>query len=106
MRIRRLFSVSMLSVTALVVILGAEVLVPQYRTVASKTEAIKAVEAFGAVLVVGQSMAGQRGPFVLPLFQNSAATPAWCQRDRICVLAGVLGGEVAVQRKQSAQAGG
>jgi methyl-accepting chemotaxis protein len=76
MRIRRLFSVSMLSVTALVVILGAEVLVPQYRTVASKTEAIKAVEAFGAVLVVGQSMAAQRGPFVLPLFQDSAATPA------------------------------
>jgi uncharacterized phage infection (PIP) family protein YhgE len=32
--------------------------------------------------------------------------PAWFQRDRICLLAGVLGGKVAVQRKQSAQAGG
>ena len=76
MRIGRLFAVSMLSVTALVVILGAEVLVPQYRTVASKTEAIKAVEAFGAVLAVGQQIAGQRAPYVTPLFQDGAATPA------------------------------
>jgi len=76
MQIGRLFTVSMLSVTALVVVLGAEVLVPQYRTVASKTEAIKAVEAFGAVLVVGQNIAGLRAPYVGPLFQDSAATPA------------------------------
>jgi methyl-accepting chemotaxis protein len=66
----------MLSVTGLAVLLGAEVLIPQYRTVASKSEAIKAVEAFGAVLVVGQNMAGQRAPYVGPLFQEAAATPA------------------------------
>ena len=76
MRIGRLFALSMLSVTALVVILGAEVLVPQYHSVTSKTEAIKAVEAFGAVLVVGQNIAGQRAPYVGPLFQDAAATPA------------------------------
>ncbi|MBV8698547.1 MAG: hypothetical protein JO052_11925, partial [Bradyrhizobium sp.] len=57
MRIGRLFAVSMLSVTALAIILGTEVLVPQYRTVVSRTEAIKAVDAFGAVLVVSQHIA-------------------------------------------------
>jgi methyl-accepting chemotaxis protein len=66
----------MLSVTGLAVLLGAEVLVPQYRTVASKSEAIKAVEAFGAVLVVGQNIAGQRAPYVGPLFQDAAISPA------------------------------
>src|SRR5437667_5122292 len=76
MRIGRLFSVSMLSVTALVVVLGAEVLVPQYRTVAGKSEAIRAVEAYGAVLAVGQQIAGYRAPYVSPLFQEGAATPA------------------------------
>ena len=58
MRIGRLFAVSMLSVTVLAVVLGAGVLVPQYRTFASKTEAIKAVEAYGTVLAVGQQVAG------------------------------------------------
>ena len=76
MRIGRLFAVSMLSVTVLAVILGAGVLVPQYRTFASKTEAIKAVEAYGAVLAVGQQVAGYRAPYVGPLFQEGAATPA------------------------------
>jgi methyl-accepting chemotaxis protein len=76
MRIGRLFAVSMLSVTALAVMLGAEVLVPQYRTVASKTEAIKAVDAFGAVLAVGQQVAGHRAPYLSPLFKDGAATPA------------------------------
>jgi methyl-accepting chemotaxis protein len=76
MRIGRLFAASMLSVTALAVILGAAVLVPQYRTFASKSEAIKAVEAYGAVLGVGQNIAGQRAPYVTPLFQDGAATPA------------------------------
>jgi methyl-accepting chemotaxis protein len=75
MRIGRLFAVSMLSVTALAVILGAEVLVPQYRTYASKTEAIKAVEAFGAVLAVGQQIAGHRAPYLSPLFKEGVATP-------------------------------
>ena len=76
MRIGRLFAVSMLSVTVLAVILGAGVLVPQYRTFASKTEAIKTVEAYGAVLAVGQQVAGYRAPYVGPLFQETAATPA------------------------------
>ena len=76
MRIGRLFAVSMLSVTILAVILGAQVLVPQYRTFASKTEAIKAVEAYGTVLAVGQQVAGYRAPYVGPLFQEGAATPA------------------------------
>ena len=76
MRIGRLFAVSMLSVTALAAVLGAGVLVPQYRTFASKTEAIKAVEAFGAVLAVGQQVAGHRAPYLSPLFQEGAVTPA------------------------------
>ena len=70
MRIGRLFAVSMLSVTVLAVILGAGVLVPQYRTFAGKSEAIKAVEAYGAVLAVGQQVAGYRAPYVGPLFQE------------------------------------
>jgi methyl-accepting chemotaxis protein len=76
MRIGRLFAISMLSVTALAVVLGAEVLIPQYRTVVSKGEAIKAVEAFGAVLVVSQQIAAHRAPYVSPLFQDGPATPA------------------------------
>ena len=76
MRIGRLFTISMLSVTALAVILAALVLVPQYRTFGSKTEAIKAVEAFGAVLAVGQQIAGHRAPYLSPLFKDGAATPA------------------------------
>jgi methyl-accepting chemotaxis protein len=76
MRIGRLFAVSMLSVTILAVILGAGVLVPQYRTFASKSEAIKAVEAYGTVLAVGQQVAGYRAPYVGPLFQEGAATQA------------------------------
>jgi methyl-accepting chemotaxis protein len=76
MRIGRLFAVSMLSVTALAAILGGGVLVPQYRTFASKTEAIKAVEAYGAVLAIGQQVAGHRAPYLSPLFQEGAATPA------------------------------
>ncbi|MGO8912554.1 MAG: methyl-accepting chemotaxis protein [Bradyrhizobium sp.] len=76
MRIGRLFAVSMLSVTALAVILGAGALAPQYRTYASKTEAIKTVEAFGAVLAVGQQVAGHRAPYLSPLFRDGVATPA------------------------------
>jgi hypothetical protein len=76
MRIGRLFAVSMLSVTVLAIILGAGVLIPQYRTFAGKTEAIKAVEAYGTVLAVGQQVAAYRAPYVGPLFQEGAATPA------------------------------
>ena len=76
MRIGRLFTVSMLSVTALAVILGAETLVPQYRTFAGKTEAIKAVEAYGAILAAGQQVAGHRAPYIGSLFQEGPATSA------------------------------
>lgn len=76
MRIGRLFAASMLSVTALTVVLGAAVPVPQYRTYASKTEAIKAVQAYSAVLAVGQQVAGSRGPYLNPLVQDGAATQA------------------------------
>ncbi len=76
MQIGRLFAVSMLSVTALAVVLGAGVLVPQYRTFAGKTEAIKAVQAYGTVLAVGQQVVGYRAPYVSPLFQDGAATQA------------------------------
>ena len=82
MRIGRLFAVSMLSVTVLAVVLAPGVLVPQYRTFASKTEAIKAVEAYGAVLAVGQQVAGYRAPYVSPLFQDGAATPAQLDASR------------------------
>jgi len=75
MRIGRLFAVSMFSVTALAVVQGAGVLVPQYNTFASKTDAIKAVEAYGAVLAVGQQIASHRAPYLSPLFQEGAATP-------------------------------
>ena len=61
MRIGRLFAVSMLSVTVLAVVLGAGVLVPQYRTFASKTEAIKAVEAYGTVLANSQQRTSSEG---------------------------------------------
>jgi methyl-accepting chemotaxis protein len=76
MQIGRLFAVSMLSVTVLAVVLGAGVLVPQYRTFAGKTEAIKVVQAYGTVLAVGQQVVGYRAPYISPLFQDGAATPA------------------------------
>jgi methyl-accepting chemotaxis protein len=75
MRIGRLFALSMLSVTALAVVLGTQILVPQCRTFASKTEAIRAVEAYGTVLAVSQQVAGYRAPYAT-LFQEAAATPA------------------------------
>ena len=75
MRIGRLFALSMFSVTALAVVLGAGVLVPQYRIFASKTEAIRAVETYGAVLAVWSQIAAHRAPYG-PLDQDAAATPA------------------------------
>jgi hypothetical protein len=76
MRIGRLFTVSMLSVTVLAVLLGAGVLVPQYRTFASKSEAIKAVDAYSAVLAVGQQIASHRAPYLSALAQEGPATSA------------------------------
>jgi methyl-accepting chemotaxis protein len=76
MRIGRLFTVSMLSVTVLAVLLGAGVLVPQYRTFASKSEAIKAVDAYSAVLAVGQQIASHRAPYLSALAREGPATSA------------------------------
>ncbi len=81
MRIGRLFALSMLSVTALAVVLGAQILVPQWRTFASKGEAITAVEAYGTLLAVGQQVAGYRAPYSNPMYQELPATPA--QREAI-----------------------
>ncbi|WP_409187931.1 methyl-accepting chemotaxis protein [Bradyrhizobium sp. RDM4] len=75
MQIGRLFALSMLSVTGLAVALGVEVLIPQYNIATSKTEAIKAVEAFSSVLVVGQNVGSLRVPYVEVLFQDNAAAP-------------------------------
>jgi methyl-accepting chemotaxis protein len=74
MQIGRLFALSMLSVTTLAAVLGTQILVPQFRTFASKTEAIRAVEAYGTVLAVSQQVAGYRAPYAGPLFQEAAAT--------------------------------
>src|SRR6266576_2482431 len=76
MRIGRLFAVSMLSVVAVSFKIRVGVLVPEHHTHANKTEAVRAVEAFGAVLGVGQQVAGHRAPYLSPLFQDGAATPA------------------------------
>lgn len=79
MRIGRLFAVSMLSITTLAMLLGAEALVPQARIASGKSEAIKAVEAFGAVLGISQQLAALRAPYVVPLLQDESVTPAQLQ---------------------------
>ena len=43
---------------------------------AGKTEAIKAVEAYGAILAAGQQVAGHRAPYIGSLFQEGPATSA------------------------------
>jgi hypothetical protein len=62
MRIGKLFALSMLTVTVFAVILGAEVLVPQTRIYANRSDAIRTVDAFGATLMVSQQVAGLRAP--------------------------------------------
>ncbi|GGI25745.1 MULTISPECIES: methyl-accepting chemotaxis protein [Bradyrhizobium] len=74
MRIGKLFALSMLTVTTFAVILGAEVLLPQTRIFVSRSESIKMVEAFGAVLMVSQHLAGLRTPYIT-IFQETPATP-------------------------------
>jgi methyl-accepting chemotaxis protein len=76
MRIGKLFALSMLTVTVFAVILGAEVLIPQARIFANRSQAIKTVEAFGATLTVSQQLAGLRAPYLTPIFQDNPATPA------------------------------
>ena len=71
MRIGRLFAVSMLSVTVLAVVLGAGVLVPQYRTFASKSEAIKKyATSRGALFAPSSEEAAQKAVF--PAVQANA----------------------------------
>ncbi|MEY9126025.1 methyl-accepting chemotaxis protein [Bradyrhizobium yuanmingense] len=76
MRIGKLFALSMLTVTVFAVILGAEVLIPQARIFTNRSDAIKTVEAFGAMLTVSQHVAGLRAPYITPVFQEGAATQA------------------------------
>src|SRR5579883_762057 len=76
MRVTRLFAISMMSVTALAVVIGGEVLIPQTRAFFSKRDAIKSIEVYSAVLLVSQQIAGLRAPYIVPLFQDEAATPA------------------------------
>ncbi|WP_315765508.1 MULTISPECIES: HAMP domain-containing methyl-accepting chemotaxis protein [unclassified Bradyrhizobium] len=76
MKIGQLFAVSMLSVTALAVVPAAEVVVGQYRILADRADAIKTVEAFGAVLLFAQNMVGNRAPYITPLFAEGPATEA------------------------------
>ena len=76
MRIGKLFALSMLTVTVFAVILGAEVLIPQARIFTNRSDAIKTVEAFGAMLTVSQHVAGLRAPYITPVFQEGTATPA------------------------------
>jgi type IV secretory pathway TrbL component len=74
MRIGKLFALSMLTVTVLAVILGAEVLIPQTRIFTNRSDAIKTVDAFGATLMVSQQVAGLRAPYISPIFQENPAT--------------------------------
>ena len=76
MRIGKLFALSMLTVTVFAVVLGAEVLIPQTRIFTNRSDAIKTVDAFGAMLTVSQHVAGLRAPYISPIFQEGAATPA------------------------------
>ncbi|MGJ4999505.1 methyl-accepting chemotaxis protein [Bradyrhizobium sp. HKCCYLS3077] len=74
MKIGRLFAVSMLSVTALALVPAAQNVFGQYRTYVDRNEAIRSVEAFGAVLSYGQHVVGHRAPYITPLFQEAPAT--------------------------------
>ncbi|ULK95173.1 HAMP domain-containing methyl-accepting chemotaxis protein [Bradyrhizobium sp. I71] len=76
MRIGKLFALSMLTVTVFAVILGAEVLIPQTRIFANRSDAIKTVDAFGATLMASQHLASLRAPYIGPIFQEGAATQA------------------------------
>ena len=74
MKIGRLFAVSMLSVTALAILPAGQMVVEQYRTLVDKAEAIKSVDAFGAMLSFAQNVVGHRAPYITPLFQEAPAT--------------------------------
>jgi methyl-accepting chemotaxis protein len=76
MRIGKLFALSMLTVTVFAVILGAEVLIPQTRIFTDRSDAIRRVDAFSAILMISQQVAGLRAPYISPIFQEGAATQA------------------------------
>ncbi|CCE04567.1 putative methyl-accepting chemotaxis protein [Bradyrhizobium sp. STM 3843] len=76
MKIGQLFAVSMLSVTALAVLPAAQVVVGQYRTLADKSDAIKTVGAFEAILLFSQNVVGNRAPYITPLFAEPPASEA------------------------------
>ncbi|MFK4723957.1 methyl-accepting chemotaxis protein [Bradyrhizobium niftali] len=75
MKIGQLFAVSMASVSVLAVLPAAQIVVGQYRSMVDKSDAIRAVEAFGAVLLFSQNVIGHRLPY-LALFQDGPATDA------------------------------
>ncbi|ABD07355.1 methyl-accepting chemotaxis sensory transducer [Rhodopseudomonas palustris HaA2] len=82
MKIGRLFAISMLSVTALAILPAAQVVIEQVRAVNDKADAIKTVEAFGAVLLFAQEVVSHRAPYIGPLFQEPVATPAQLEAVR------------------------
>jgi methyl-accepting chemotaxis protein len=75
MKIGRLFAISMLSVTALTLVPTGQLVVGQVRTLIDRGEAIKSVDAFGALLKFSQQVVGHRAPYITPLFQETPATP-------------------------------
>ena len=103
MKISRLFAVSMLTVTGLAVLPAAEGVVRQYRTMADKAEAIKAVEAFGAILLFSQEVVAHRAPYITPLFQEAAGTQA--QIDATTKVKGTADAALAKARTAVAELG-
>ncbi|MGY4304214.1 methyl-accepting chemotaxis protein [Bradyrhizobium sp. USDA 4369] len=100
MKIGRMFAISMLSVTALAILPAAQVVIEQVRAVRDKAEAIKTVEAFGAVLLFAQDVVGHRVPYMTPVFQEGPATPA--QLDAVRKIRQAADGSFAKARAQLA----
>ncbi|MBB4382680.1 Methyl-accepting chemotaxis protein [Bradyrhizobium sp. Rc3b] len=95
MRIGKLFALSMLTVTVFAVILGAEVLITQTRIFTNRSDAIKTVDAFGATLMASQHVASLRAPYIGPIFQEGAATPAQLEAATKAAKAAEAGFEAA-----------
>lgn len=76
MRIDRLFLFSMLSVGTLSVLLGAQIIMSEYRVTLERRQAIDAVETFSAVLRSAQFMATERAPTLGAFAKDEAASPA------------------------------
>ncbi|TWI00056.1 methyl-accepting chemotaxis protein [Bradyrhizobium daqingense] len=95
MRIGKLFALSMLTVTVFAIILGAEVLIPQTRIFANRSDAIKTVDAFGATLMASQHVASLRAPYIGPIFQEAAASQAQLEAAAKATKAAEAGFEAA-----------